>query len=309
MSHTFVNTAAVLPILFRGYRGETVADVLGVKLGDSVSPAADRFVQVVYLPSFDPEVTLSLALDGDRTTLSVASANISLWGAACLAWDPDRARGPAGECLPDTITIHQEQIVVPAAEAGEIWSRIGAISVNEASRGDIAVDGMNVEGSLRDGRKYDFKSHVAFGGPGVELAKLLVDVASERARLPASQTTLENLFGYFAGSGLPVKVQPGPPRILRFFGRLGWDDHTADALRALLSAVPADEPLIVDFSNFRSMGALFYPLFRPLVQRSGSSAWIRSSAADPCFVAMSVQPASIFDTMSEALSHLRRTKR
>lgn len=47
--------------------------------------------------------------------------------------------------------------------------------------------------------------HAAGGGPGVELARLLVEAASERARLPGSEAALENLFGYFPGSGLPVK--------------------------------------------------------------------------------------------------------
>jgi hypothetical protein len=86
-----VNTASVLPILFRGYRGKTVADVLGVSFGDSASAAVDQLVQVVYQPSFDPEAALSLVRDDDQTVLSITAASVSLWRSAYLAWDPDFA--------------------------------------------------------------------------------------------------------------------------------------------------------------------------------------------------------------------------
>ncbi|WP_437870433.1 hypothetical protein [Sorangium sp. So ce363] len=304
-----VNTAAVLPILFHGYRGETVAGVLGVKFGDSASATVDQLVQVVYQPSFDPEAVLSLVLDDDRTVLSITAASVSLWRSAYLAWDPDFANSLPAERLPEALVVHQEQVVVRAEDAVELWRKIGAISVDGAERQARALDGLRVAGCFRDGRRHDFNVHVASGGPGVQLARLLFEAAWERARLPGSVAALENLFGYLRGSGLPVKVQPGSPCILRIFGRLGWSPDAADAIREELSAIPADEPLIVDLSNFRSMGTYFHPFFAPLVQRSGPTAWIRSPGADDHLCAMSVSPACIFDTMPDALAHIRAARR
>lgn len=301
----FVNTAAVLPILFHGYRAETVAEVLGVP----VSAAADKLVQVVYQPSFDPEAVLSLVLDDDRTVLSIAAASVSLWHSAYLAWDPDFASHLPADRLPEALAVHREQVVVPAEEAVALWGRLGAISVDGAERNAQALDGMRVAGCFRDGRRHDFNVHVASGGPGVELARLLFEAASKRARLPGSETALENLFGYFPGSGLPVKVRSGPPRTLRIFGRLGWSPDAADALHEVLSAVSADEPLIVDLSNLRSMGAFFYSIFARLVQRSGPTAWIRSRWADDHLRAMAVDPACVFDTLSDALAHISSAQR
>lgn len=51
----FLNTAAILPILSKGYSGETVATVLGVSLKESKDSSEQRLLQVLFRPSFDPE--------------------------------------------------------------------------------------------------------------------------------------------------------------------------------------------------------------------------------------------------------------
>lgn len=298
----FSTTAAILPILQYGYCGATIADVLDV---EPANGTAEKALQVIYRPSFDPEAILSLTLVGGQTTLSFDVASCNLWGAATLARDPEYARKLPLERLPLGLSVHRERIAFEHEDAASLWGRIAEVSLDVEAREARALDGMRVEVCLRDGRAFDSDVHVYSGGPGVELSKILIQIASERSQTPESVAALENLVGYFPDSGLPVKVRRGTPTVVRIFGRLGSSDNDVQVLREILSGISADELLVVDLSNFRSMGQAFYPEFALLVQRPGPTAWVRSSSADKYLRELPLNSASVFETLAAAQLYVR----
>lgn len=198
----FASTAAMLPILARGYRAPTVAEVLGVEIGDAAAVRAQRLAQVVYLPSFHPEVILSLACKDGRTLLSMDAANVNLWERACLTWDLDQALERPSDRRPPVLAVHREEIAIAAREADHLWRRIATIPLGAPEREMAPADGMRVEGYFRDGRLHDFNVHLSCGGPGAELAWVLFEAASGRVHTREGAKALGDLVSYFSGSGL-----------------------------------------------------------------------------------------------------------
>lgn len=95
----------------------------------------------------------------------------------------------------------------------------------------------------------------------------------------------EQLHWYF-DFGIPVRIIEGNPKRLRIY--CGLSSDMEDELSKIIRHIKPAEDLIVDMSNFDFMGELLCPVFRPLIERPGSTRWIACAEAIPCLEAMAV---------------------
>ena len=95
----------------------------------------------------------------------------------------------------------------------------------------------------------------------------------------------EQLHSYF-DFGIPVRIIEGNPKRLRIYRHLSSDME--DELSKIIRYIKPAEDLIVDMSNFDGMGTMLCPVFRPLIERPGSTGWIASAEAMPYLEAMAV---------------------
>jgi hypothetical protein len=94
--------------------------------------------------------------------------------------------------------------------------------------------------------------------------------------------------------------------VLRIFGQLSNDDLRT--LGASLEQVPEGVPLLLDFSNFDSMGTVLYETFREFLRRSGPTvAWAIGEGARRHLEAIGVPVGAIFATREGALTVLGAT--
>jgi hypothetical protein len=83
---------------------------------------------------------------------------------------------------------------------------------------------------------------------------------------------IEDLEQYF-DFGFPIKQVAHNPLKYRIYGALSVDDATTRKLNDFIDSVPADESIIIDMSNFQSMGTTFYPNFQRLLKRNHHIEW------------------------------------
>ncbi|KST65135.1 hypothetical protein [Mastigocoleus testarum] len=95
----------------------------------------------------------------------------------------------------------------------------------------------------------------------------------------------EQLYSYF-DFGIPVRIIEGNPKRLRIY--CGLSSDMEEELSKIIRDIKPEEDLIVDMTNFDFMGTMLCPVFRPLIERPGSTRWIVSAEAIPYLEMMTV---------------------
>ena len=118
--------------------------------------------------------------------------------------------------------------------------------------------------------------------------------ATMRAHLieQAEINYIEQLEQYF-DFGFPIKQISDNPLKYRIYGALSVDDETTKKLDDFISSVPTDEPLVIDMSNFQSMGTLFYPNFQRLLGRNNQIKWLANEGAYQQLVEIGIKESDI----------------
>jgi hypothetical protein len=165
----------------------------------------------------------------------------------------------------------------------------------------LAMDGFSVEGTYtrQDGSRFLFKS----SNPSREIPHMPrdYDIALATYKVidgldkPNPSISLieyiEQLSQYIDSGPIPVKVIGGEPFRVRFYGSL-TSDHDM-ALKELIERLPADKQIVIDMTNFNSMGTLLYPRFRDLNSRNQDIKWIASGKAKQQLLAIGVNEKDI----------------
>lgn len=81
----------------------------------------------------------------------------------------------------------------------------------------------------------------------------------------------ESLEQYFS-FGLPCKITNKDPLEVRIYGALSSNEEKE--LNEFINSLPSDRPILIDMTNFESMGTMFYPLFRSLIKRNKNLVWV-----------------------------------
>jgi hypothetical protein len=242
--------------------------------------------RVLFLPSFHPEVCLTIEQDGDEALLSLVTlARASLDGLG----GPNR---------------WEEMQVVPAERLAAFLRAVAALRPQD-QRSSLGGgrDGLLAFCQHRSpaGSIHQFESwHDDPEHPRARFVREVYQLAVELLHEEPSQQCLESLHGYL-GQGLPVKHLPGRPYVVRIFGRLTASNRSA--LEASLAEVPPEVPLLLDLSNLDGMGTLLHPAFRDLLRRVAPTVcWAPGDQARIQLAAIGVPAGAIFATREEALA-------
>jgi hypothetical protein len=232
--------------------------------------------------------------------------------AACNDYDLDVEMSPSF-IAPSTIRVHAgsrssavsvvigddklvEKLPLNAAAAEDFCNRIQqAITIDQFRDDRIGLDGINVRGRWRSSSSSPYQ--FSFWSPDRQksprdyaIADALFSVLESTTPSCLLNAYLEQLATCFS-FGLPVRLLPGPPLTLRFYGALSIN-HDED-LGRLIASLPSDTPLTIDMTNFGGMGMLLYPTFRPLLARSIEVHWVATPLSERQLHEIGVKPAAI----------------
>jgi hypothetical protein len=183
-----------------------------------------------------------------------------------------------------------------AALRGELEACVPGLDAPDTR---VGLDGMTVIFEITDGGA---RRRIAAWSPKVGDARhtylaRLHATATEVLRDELAQRTLEQLHVYL-DLGLPARDHGGAPRRLQIFGHLSSSEE--EELARFFARAAADEPVLVDMSNFEGMGTLLYPLFRRFSRRAGATAWVVSPPARKQLEQARVPAEQLFDDEAAA---------
>jgi hypothetical protein len=261
--------------------------------------------RVLFLPSFHPEVCLTIQRTGDEATICLVTLQTNLWSWRCYEMQVANGKRTPDDPRPREPERRKETRHLTSARFSDFAEQLAVLRPAEIE--DIpsaTLDGMQRCCEHRDrSGVHGFRFwHSPADHPGALFVRQVYDVAIELLREEPSLAVLESLHGYL-GLGLSAKHFPGRPYVVRIFGSLAASDRRA--LETSLAKVPAEVPLLLDLSNFDGMGALLHPVLRELHRRSGPTVyWATGERARMHLEAIGVATSVIFGSREDALAAL-----
>lgn len=85
---------------------------------------------------------------------------------------------------------------------------------------------------------------------------------------------IEQLEGYFS-FGLGLKIISDDPLKYRIYGSISSNEEKE--ITNFINSLPFDKDIFIDLSNFNGMGAMFYPLFKSLIEKNKRVYWVKPS--------------------------------
>ena len=264
---------------------ERVEKGLSRREGDSMQASAEA----LCFPSFAPEVLLRATKSPAGTLFRLATFTINLW----FSCD-------------DQVSRVQEVKQVEPVRAESFWQSMEEINPDQIANGEnFGADGMSVRATFQKGdstHSFQAWSPDLASGPG-KFVHLLYCLAWELLADQTSIERLEQLHGYM-NLGLPARFIPGKLRTLRLFGSLTSNDR--EALRKVFVSVSDGLPLVIDMTNFVSMGTLLYPIFVEFAKKQTHLAWACAEHAKRHLKDMRLDESRIFGSVEDAISFLGR---
>jgi hypothetical protein len=296
----------------RDLRKSLLAD-FGLVALDGPPAAAGRIVcQVIYKPSFHPEVCIHVERTdfGGRVHLTTMRTNLWYWAAYCRYRERDEAwHGnvpPEPQKWQETAEIDEATVCafekeflahtesLPEKDEGIYCDGIGVDL--DFTRLDGRVVSVAVSDPASDRTPASYGSSVA-----------VLSLATKHLKDERSVRVLESVHSYL-GLGLPARELTaedvgGSPRTIRIYGSPSIDDK--DALAKLLGKLPRKEPVFMDLGNFDGMGTCLYPVFKKFIKRAAPTAWHASPRARQHLKEIGVDERCVFSTREEATAFLR----
>ena len=141
------------------------------------------------------------------------------------------------------------------------------------SDGSVGVDGISISNTYyQDTIKntFDFWSPNK-GRKEHKIIEAVIGLGRQKFTSLKHQEYFESLEQYF-DFGLPCKKISDNPYEIRIYGNLTSSEE--QELNKFINDLPSDKPILIDMTNFQSMGTMFYPLFRNLITRNANIIWV-----------------------------------
>jgi hypothetical protein len=177
------------------------------------------------------------------------------------------------------ITILDDSTSLSPADLTFFFAKLDSLSVRKLGTSDYppGMDGITVYTTISQGStQHKFKSWSPRKHRAPQEHKLIEAVLGlSRRKFTAlkEQEYFESLEQYF-DFGLPCKITSTDPFEVRIYGMLSSDEE--QALTKFIHQLPNDRHVLIDMSNFRGMGTMFYPLFKNLLTRNPRIVWVAS---------------------------------
>jgi hypothetical protein len=166
-----------------------------------------------------------------------------------------------------------DSAVLSASDFNFFFHKLGSISLMKMkSNRSMALDGIGVQNTyLQDTHKNGFYfSSPNKGSKEHQIVEAVIGLSKRKLTKKNAQEYFESLEQYF-DFGLPCKKISEKPYEVRIYG--GLSSNEEQVLTKFIHDIPSDQPVIIDMTNFHSMGTMFYPLFRNLIKRNKQLIW------------------------------------
>ena len=178
----------------------------------------------------------------------------------------------------DTNLSLSDSAVLSASDFNFFFRKLGSISLMKMkSSRSMGLDGIGVHNMyLQDNRKNQFYfSSPIKGSKEHQIVEAIIGLSQLNLKDTKSKEYLESLEQYF-DFGLPCKKISDRPYEVRIYGSLSSDEE--QELTKFIQAIPSDQPVVIDMTNFEGMGTMFYPLFKSLIKRNKQIIWAKKLA-------------------------------
>lgn len=165
------------------------------------------------------------------------------------------------------------------ADLDFFFTKLDSVPVlNMVTNKQLGLDGITVYNTvLKDGisNKFEFWSPRKTQNPQEhKVVEAVLGLARRTLTAQKEQEYFESLEQYF-DFGLPCKITSTDPFEVRIYGSLSSNEEYE--LNKFVQALPSNNPILVDMTNFSRMGTMFYPLFRSLLARNTRIVWVTTS--------------------------------
>ena len=171
-----------------------------------------------------------------------------------------------------------DSAVLSASDFNFFFHKLGTISLMKMkSNRSMALDGIGVHNTyLQDNRKNQFYfSSPNKGSKEHQIVEAVIGLSKRKLTKTNAQEYFESLEQYF-DFGLPCEKISDKPYEVRIYG--GLSSNEEQEFSNFIQAIPSDRPVLIDMTNFQSMGTMFYPLFRSLIKRNKQLIWATKNA-------------------------------
>ncbi|HYG74838.1 MAG TPA: hypothetical protein VEK08_07540 [Planctomycetota bacterium] len=180
------------------YTAENICGALGIGGFDNLPPA--NAVRILFLPSFHPEVCITIHASGSESTVHlIGFVKESLWGS-----------GGSGK-----LQIHERSVAITFTDFTQYWAVIQKLTeINFEDRGFACLDGMQTSCLLIiDGRKKIVKGNVGVEEVTNKVSKATVRLAWQYLHDELSCEMLRNI-AFYLDEILPDKeiLASGPTK-------------------------------------------------------------------------------------------------
>jgi hypothetical protein len=171
-----------------------------------------------------------------------------------------------------------DSAVLSASDFNFFFHKLGSISLMKMkSNRSMALDGIGVYNMyFQDNRKNQFYfSSPNKGSKEHQIVEAVIGLSKRKLTKTNAQEYFESLEQYF-DFGLPCEKISDKPYEVKIYG--GLSSNEEQELSNFIRAIPSDRPVLIDMTNFQSMGTMFYPLFRSLIKRNKQLIWATKNA-------------------------------
>jgi hypothetical protein len=198
------------------------------------------------------------------------------------------------------ITILDDSINLSPADLTFFFTKLDSVPVLKmVTKDQHGFDGITVYNSISQDsaqNKFNFWSPRKDREPQEhKLVEAVLGLSRRKFTAPKEQEYFESLEQYF-DFGLPCNITSTDPFEVRIYGSLSSNEE--QELTTFIHHLPSDRPILIDMTNFKGMGTMFYPLFRSLLARNNRIVWVASKWSKKQLVEMGVPTTRI--TMSTA---------
>ena len=278
---------------------------LGISDFDGGADDGRHAARVLFAPSFHAEVCIT-ASDRSSPHVVLVTTQASRWLWDIYERDSRDGAWPPQKPAPMRPERWKERADVAAERWQAFWAELASTDPLALTDTDAhGLDGMTVRAEYHDGsalggfRHWFDGQHDRHGRFVMAVFRLAGDLLTDERSVRA----MEQLHAYLR-LGLPLKDLPGPPRTFRLFGPLSSGHERP--LQQAFDRLHPDEPVLMDLSNFESMGGILMPIFQAFIARPGPTAWWGSSRHRQTMVFLGATATWVFETREAAVAALMR---
>jgi hypothetical protein len=201
------------------------------------------------------------------------------------------------------IILSEDSFFLEETEIKLFYNNLDTISIlNILPNENFGLDGITVDNQIQIGNQ---KASYRFWSPDKsdkehKLIEAIFALCRIKFKDKKYQEYFESLEGYF-DFGLPCKIISTDPLEVRIYGTLSSNEK--NELIPFINQIPSEKRMIIDMTNFKSMGTMYYTDFKNLYNRNRKIIWVAKDKAE--FDAIGIDTNLVLTDIELARQRLR----